>query len=119
MVSHESTADLAPLALEHPSHPRQDRCLPAKEGMRLHWTGLHGGADLLAVISIAQQLDQLCVVVTNQPATSDRWHDGVAFFATDTSAPNLRFPDWETLPYDAFSPHQDIISDRLSTLLNL
>ena len=87
--------------------------------MRLHWTGLHGGADLLAVISMAQQLDQLCVVVTNQPATSDRWHDGVAFFATDTSAPNLRFPDWETLPYDAFSPHQDIISERLSTLQNL
>jgi transcription-repair coupling factor (superfamily II helicase) len=25
-------------------------------------------------------------------------------------------PDWETLPYDAFSPHQDIVSDRLRTL---
>ena len=87
--------------------------------MRLHWTGLHGGADLLAAISVAQQLEQLCVVVTNQPATSDRWHDGVAFFATDSSVPNLRFPDWETLPYDAFSPHQDIISERLSTLQNL
>lgn len=28
----------------------------------------------------------------------------------------LLFPDWETLPYDAFSPHQDLISERLATL---
>ena len=26
------------------------------------------------------------------------------------------FPDWETLPYDTFSPHQDLISERLATL---
>ena len=78
--------------------------------MRLHWTGLHGSADVLAAVSMAKQLDQLCVVVTNQPATSDRWHDGVTFFSSDASVPNLRFPDWETLPYDAFSPHQDIIT---------
>jgi transcription-repair coupling factor (superfamily II helicase) len=25
-------------------------------------------------------------------------------------------PDWETLPYDSFSPHQDLISERLATL---
>ena len=28
----------------------------------------------------------------------------------------MTFPDWETLPYDHFSPHQDIISQRLETL---
>ena len=28
----------------------------------------------------------------------------------------LHFPDWETLPYDLFSPHEDIISQRLKTL---
>ncbi|MFX8055638.1 hypothetical protein ABTK93_20525, partial [Acinetobacter baumannii] len=40
--------------------------------------------------------------------------DEMAFFA-----PGLRcalFPDWETLPYDTFSPHQDLISERLATL---
>jgi transcription-repair coupling factor (superfamily II helicase) len=34
-------------------------------------------------------------------------------------APELRchlLPDWETLPYDAFSPHQDLVSERLATL---
>ncbi|WP_231902246.1 hypothetical protein, partial [Neptuniibacter pectenicola] len=33
--------------------------------------------------------------------------------------PVLRFSDWETLPYDSFSPHQDIISDRLNTLAQI
>ncbi len=40
--------------------------------------------------------------------------DELAFFA-----PGLRcalFPDWETLPYDTFSPHQDLISERLAAL---
>ena len=31
----------------------------------------------------------------------------------------LLFPDWETLPYDYFSPHQDIISERLRFLARL
>ena len=31
----------------------------------------------------------------------------------------LPFPDWETLPYDNFSPHQDIISSRLTSLHQL
>ncbi len=84
--------------------------------MRLHWTGLHGSADLLALTSLAKQVDELCVVITNQPARSDRWRNGIRFFSEDNELANLRFPDWETLPYDAFSPHQDIISERLSTL---
>ena len=38
----------------------------------------------------------------------------LAFFAPDLRS--LLFPDWETLPYDHFSPHQDLISERLSAL---
>ncbi|MHC9085548.1 transcription-repair coupling factor [Luteimonas sp. RIT-PG2_3] len=33
--------------------------------------------------------------------------------------PVLAFPDWETLPWDRFSPHQDIVSQRLAALLRL
>ncbi|MDP9125976.1 MAG: DEAD/DEAH box helicase, partial [Pseudomonadota bacterium] len=43
--------------------------------------------------------------------------DELPFFA-----PHLRiavFPDWETLPYDQFSPHQDLVSERLATLWRL
>ncbi|MCA0394033.1 MAG: transcription-repair coupling factor [Proteobacteria bacterium] len=37
----------------------------------------------------------------------------------DPALPVLAFPDWETLPWDRFSPHPDIISQRLATLLRL
>jgi transcription-repair coupling factor (superfamily II helicase) len=37
----------------------------------------------------------------------------------DEQLPVLHFPDWETLPYDLFSPHPDIISARLATLASL
>ena len=40
------------------------------------------------------------------------------FFA-GASLPLLRLPDWEVLPYDLFSPHPDIISERLRTLFEL
>jgi transcription-repair coupling factor (superfamily II helicase) len=57
---------------------------------------------------------RLTAVVTSDAADTQRLMDEVAFFA-----PGLRcaiFPDWETLPYDTFSPHQDLISERLATL---
>ncbi|MBH1851374.1 transcription-repair coupling factor [Stenotrophomonas geniculata] len=37
----------------------------------------------------------------------------------DPALPVVAFPDWETLPYDRFSPHPDIISQRLSALHRL
>ncbi len=56
----------------------------------------------------------LTAIVTAEPADTQRLEAELAFFA-----PGLRiavFPDWETLPYDTFSPHQDLISERLATL---
>jgi transcription-repair coupling factor (superfamily II helicase) len=53
-------------------------------------------------------------IVTADATDAQRLIDEMAFFA-----PQLRcalFPDWETLPYDTFSPHQDLISERLATL---
>ena len=37
----------------------------------------------------------------------------------DADLPVVLFPDWETLPWDRFSPHPDIVSQRLATLLRL
>ncbi|MCV5949729.1 hypothetical protein OFN94_33475, partial [Escherichia coli] len=57
---------------------------------------------------------RLVAIVTAEPADAQRLQDELSFFA-----PELRcavFPDWETLPYDTFSPHQDLISERLATL---
>ncbi|MFX8242928.1 hypothetical protein ABTL31_19460, partial [Acinetobacter baumannii] len=53
-------------------------------------------------------------IIAADAADAQRLIDEMAFFA-----PGLRcalFPDWETLPYDTFSPHQDLISERLATL---
>ena len=97
---------------------------PARDGDNLSWNGLSGSAEILAVTELAQAHDNLIVVVTADSSATERWTSGINFFAgnpgedTDT-LDVLRFPDWETLPYDVFSPHQDIISERLASLSQL
>ena len=57
------------------------------------------------------------VVVSDAPA-AQRLETEMRFFGRGDGGA-LNFPDWETLPYDVFSPHQDIVSERLSTLYRL
>ena len=76
-----------------------------------------GSSDALWLAALAareQAAGQLTAIVTADASDARRLQDELAFFA-----PQLRvtlFPDWETLPYDSFSPHQDLISERLATL---
>ncbi|OGB02615.1 MAG: transcription-repair coupling factor [Burkholderiales bacterium RIFCSPHIGHO2_12_FULL_69_20] len=76
-----------------------------------------GSADALLLARLAQARaseKRLLAIITAEPADAQRLTDELPFFA-----PGLRvalFPDWETLPYDSFSPHQDLISERLATL---
>jgi transcription-repair coupling factor (superfamily II helicase) len=76
-----------------------------------------GSADALLLARHAQAqvaAGRLLAIVSAEPADTQRLEDELRFFA-----PDLRvavFPDWETLPYDNFSPHQDLISERLATL---
>ncbi|MEB0030489.1 transcription-repair coupling factor [Undibacterium sp. RTI2.1] len=88
-----------------------------KAGNRFVLPTLHGSADAYALaqatIALKAQQRMLSVVVAN-PADAQRLLDEIPWFV-----PTLRchlLPDWETLPYDAFSPHQDLVSERLSTL---
>ncbi|WP_296507257.1 transcription-repair coupling factor [Rhodoferax sp.] len=53
-------------------------------------------------------------VITADASDAQRLMDEISFFAPDLRC--ALFPDWETLPYDTFSPHQDLISERLATL---
>ena len=73
-------------------------------------------ADALAVSEIAEQYDGLTVVVTPDTKSAVRLSQVLPDL---TSQPIQFFPDWETLPYDSFSPHQEIISSRLSALFHL
>ena len=50
---------------------------------------------------------------------ADRAHDELEFFLDATGYPIFEFPDWETLPYDRYSPYHDIVSTRLDTLARL
>jgi transcription-repair coupling factor (superfamily II helicase) len=79
-----------------------------------------GSADALLLAQLAERektANKPTMVVTGTAADAQRLLEEIAFFA-----PTLRctlFPDWETLPYDTFSPHQDLISERLATLWRL
>ncbi len=76
-----------------------------------------GSADALLLARFAEKsraAGSVLAVFSADPADAQRLAEELAFFA-----PTLRtavFPDWETLPYDTFSPHQDLISERLATL---
>jgi transcription-repair coupling factor (superfamily II helicase) len=86
-----------------------------KPGSRLDLPTLAGAADALCIAQlVTDHPGRLLLIVTASPLDAQRLHEEVRWFA-----PSLRvhlLPDWETLPYDSFSPHQDLISERLATL---
>ena len=84
-----------------------------KPGGRLELDPLAGSADALAIAQLASR-GRMLVVITANPLDAQRLQDEIAWVAPGLRAHLL--PDWETLPYDNFSPHQDLISERLSTL---
>jgi transcription-repair coupling factor (superfamily II helicase) len=89
--------------------------LPAvpKAGQRVALPALAGSGDALAIAQLAAP-GRLLAVVAASPLEAQRLAEEIAWFD-----PALRvhlLPDWETLPYDHFSPHQDLVSERLATL---
>ncbi len=89
--------------------------IPENHQTVLHWTGLSGCADALALASAIQQENRLWIIVTEDNHAAIRLEHELAFFLAG-SLPILQFPDWETLPYDVFSPLPEIVSERLKTL---
>ncbi|MDP8161714.1 transcription-repair coupling factor [Pasteurella skyensis] len=77
---------------------------------------LIGHSDTLAIAEAAEQFNGVTVVVTPDIHTALRLENSIKQFSHLSVQ---LFPDWETLPYDNFSPHQDIISTRLSALFQL
>ena len=68
-----------------------------------------------ALSALCTQKKALYIVITAENALNKKLSEEIDFFSNHT-LPILHFPDWETLPYDHFSPYQDIISERLKTL---
>ncbi|WP_375057983.1 transcription-repair coupling factor [Zobellella sp. DQSA1] len=81
---------------------------------------LLGSSLSLAIAEQVRQQPQLVLLVVPDTPTALRLEQEVGhLLADDDTLPVRLFPDWETLPYDSFSPHQDIISQRLETLYGL
>ena len=83
---------------------------------RRRYAGLAGSSDALALARLAADARPLAVVTANALDAS-RLLEELAWFAPERRACLL--PDWETLPYDNFSPHHDLVSERLATLYRI
>ena len=90
--------------------------LPAP-GQKERGPALPGSSDAIALAQLAVQCvrqKRMLAVVSADALAAQRLTDEIPWFA-----PGLRvalLPDWETLPYDPFSPHHDLVSERLATL---
>ncbi|MEQ3640319.1 MAG: transcription-repair coupling factor [Alteromonas sp.] len=84
------------------------------------WGQLQGSSTALCISQAQEQYNGPIVLITADTPSAMKLEKELAFFmANKPSAkdvPITLFPDWETLPYDSFSPHQDIVSQRLETL---
>ncbi|WAR43408.1 transcription-repair coupling factor [Methylomonas rapida] len=89
--------------------------IPQTADAPIYWTGFSGCGDSLLLATAITQEKRLVVIVTPDTQTALRLEHELAFFL-DNAYPILQFPDWETLPYDVFSPLPEIISERLRTL---
>ena len=92
-----------------------------KPATRFALPAVHGSSDAFALaraaVALKAQQRMLAIVVANA-ADAQRLLAEIPWFGVSAEA-TLRchlLPDWETLPYDAFSPHQDLVSERLATL---
>ena len=95
--------------------------LPSLSDRRQRWTSLYGSSRGLAIAGAAAAHPGPLMVVTPDAPSAQRLEEEIRFFLGESvqDTPLVNFPDWETLPYDVFSPHQDIISERLATLTEL
>jgi len=93
---------------------------PQQPGASLRWRHLLGSGRGLAIARAAEGHAGPLLVITRDTRTARQIEDEIRFYLGATeSVPLLPFPDWESLPYDAFAPHPDIISERLLTLYRL
>ncbi len=98
----------------HRDTPPQPATAPS--GARRRLTRLAGSSDALAIARLAAEGRPLAVISATA-LDAQRLVEETRWFA-----PQLRvflLPDWETLPYDNFSPHHDLVSERLATLYQI
>jgi transcription-repair coupling factor (superfamily II helicase) len=109
-VIESSVPDVIHTALTQPE-------LPAS-GSVACWSGLPEASLALAIAEAARRHNGLVIAVTAGEQRAYKLEEELQFFL-GSEMPLLHFPDKETLAYDAFSPHQEILSERLAALYRL
>lgn len=102
----------------------QSPVLPTAPYESVYWQDSHGATTSMALADAAHKLPGPLLLLCADSEQVERCQREIQYFcrngdSQETTLPVLGLPDWETLPYDSFSPHQDIISDRLQTLFEL
>ena len=118
-VTRVPVADEQPVANPFATLPSLAPVLP-ESGRRLVLPPLAGSADALALAQIglaAQHRHRMLAIICSDALAATRLAQEIAWFAPTLAVG--AFPDWETLPYDHFSPHQDLVSERLATLYRI
>ncbi|MEP4524949.1 MAG: CarD family transcriptional regulator, partial [Alloalcanivorax venustensis] len=85
------------------------------------WQGLSDGSLAAVLAEVARAADGPLLVAAPDSSRAQQLADALGFYLAGNpgaagEVPVMLFPDWETLPYDLFSPHQDIVSDRIRVL---
>lgn len=111
----ESHPNADHLTLSNPASPP----LPQAEDDRLQWGQLYGVSDAMAISSAVRDYPGLVLAVTEDVQTASQLTSSLEFFFSGEGIPVINFPDWETLPYDVFSPLPELVSQRLKALYRL
>jgi transcription-repair coupling factor (superfamily II helicase) len=97
--------------------------LPSKAQLHVRWGQLYGSATSLWLAEAARKASGPLLVIAADARQASRMEDELRFFCEPGSQSGHfrveHFPAWETLPYDLFSPHPDIVSQRLALLSTL
>jgi len=117
LISAELASGLPPAL--RPSDPAIERLEWPAAGRKASLPACAGSGDAWLIAQLARHPGRrgALAVVTAQAIDATRLQEEIGFF--DPALRCAVLPDWETLPYDAFSPHQDLVSERLATLYDL
>jgi transcription-repair coupling factor (superfamily II helicase) len=91
--------------------------LPGPSQPHIVWGQLYGCARSLAIAEALRRHAGWVCVLADSATTAGALERELAFFGTERGL--RRFSDYETLPYDAFTPPQDLLAERLATLYDL
>ncbi len=98
--------------------------LPLDTQLASHWQQTFGSATSLALANAAANCEGPLLLICQDNESVEQFKRELRYFCKTLPGRSdalqvFSLPDWETLPYDNFSPHQDIVSDRLSALYHL